>query len=81
MKRYQSIKLLGIAAAMIFAGNATALDNSYGSATFSATTSPRATHVPVMSEAETWAIAVVGLGLVGLRLRRKDKTSSSEGKF
>ena len=80
MKRYQSIKLLGIAAAMIFAGNATALDNSYGSTTFSAI-SPRATHVPVMSEAETWAIAVVGLGLVGLRLRRKDKTSSSEGKF
>ena len=80
MKKYRSIKLLGIAAAMIFAGNATALDTSYGSTTFSAT-SPRATHVPVMSEAETWAIAVVGLGLVGLRLRRKDKTSSSGGKF
>ena len=27
MKRYQSIKLLGIAAAMIFAGNATAFLN------------------------------------------------------
>lgn len=80
MKSYQFIKLLGIAAAMIFAGNATAVDSAYGSATFSAT-SPRVTHAPVMSEAETWAIAVVGLGLVGLRLRRKDKKSSSEGKF
>ena len=29
--------------------------------------------VPAVPEAETWAMMAVGLGLVGLRLRRKSK--------
>ncbi|MDR3390228.1 MAG: PEP-CTERM sorting domain-containing protein [Sulfuriferula sp.] len=32
-------------------------------------------HVPAVPEADTWAMMAVGLGLVGLRLRRKSKKS------
>lgn len=31
--------------------------------------------VPAVPEADTWAMMAVGLGLVGLRLRRKSKQS------
>jgi hypothetical protein len=32
--------------------------------------------VPAVPEAETWAMMAVGLGLVGLRLRRKSKNAA-----
>ncbi|MFA5171855.1 MAG: PEP-CTERM sorting domain-containing protein [Sulfuriferula sp.] len=33
-------------------------------------------HVPAVPEADTWAMMAVGLGLVGLRLRRKSKNAA-----
>ena len=74
------VKLLGVAAVMAFSVNAHAIvvtgtgpqgttvvvtGIGSGSGTWAV--------VPAVPEAETWAMMAVGLGLVGLRLRRKNK--------
>ncbi|BBO99535.1 PEP-CTERM sorting domain-containing protein [Sulfuriferula nivalis] len=33
--------------------------------------------IPAVPEADTWAMMAVGLGLVGLRLRRKNKSDAA----
>lgn len=85
MKVSKSIKLLGVAAvaALSFAGNASAVTVSG--------TGPNGTtvvvtglgegsgtwyKVPAVPEADTWAMMALGLGLVGLRLRRKGGKTS-----
>ena len=85
MKVSKSIKLLGVAAvaALSFAGNASAVTVSG--------TGPNGTTVvvtgvgdglgtwsvtPAVPEADTWAMMALGLGLVGLRLRRKGGKTS-----
>ncbi len=55
-----------------FAANANAVSvnasNSNGHPNFHS-------RVPAVPEADTWAMMAIGLGLVGLRLRRKSKKS------
>ncbi|WP_124948686.1 PEP-CTERM sorting domain-containing protein [Sulfuriferula thiophila] len=85
MKVSKSIKLLGVAAvaALSFAGNASAVTVTG--------TGPNGTTVvvtgvgdgfgtwsvtPAVPEADTWAMMALGLGLVGLRLRRKGGKTS-----
>lgn len=70
MKLIKSIKLLGVATvvALSFSGSAHALEviSESGEAGFGR-------YCPPVPEADTWAMMAVGLGLVGLRLRRKSK--------
>jgi hypothetical protein len=79
MKAYQTVKLLGVAAvlAMGVAGNAGAVDVTTPGGKYViagvGTGSGTWYKVPAVPEAETWAMMAVGLGLVGMRLRRKNK--------
>ncbi|MFA5171857.1 MAG: PEP-CTERM sorting domain-containing protein [Sulfuriferula sp.] len=79
MKAYQAMKLLGVAAVLALgvAGNASAVDITTPGGKFVITGLGSGTgtwyKVPAVPEAETWAMMAVGLGLVGMRLRRKDK--------
>ncbi|BBO99538.1 PEP-CTERM sorting domain-containing protein [Sulfuriferula nivalis] len=78
MKLLNTVKLLGAVAVVAFAGNAAAsvtVTGSHGSTIFSAHY-PHITHVPAVPEADTWAMMAVGLGLVGMRLRRKNKNAA-----
>lgn len=74
MKVRSSMKVLALAAVVSFgfAANANAVsinaDHSDGHPNFHS-------HVPAVPEADTWAMMALGLGLVGLRLRRKGKKS------
>lgn len=79
MKLINAVKMLGVAATLVFAANASAevtVVGAHGSTTFSSVY-PHITHVPAVPEAETWAMMAVGLGLVGLRLRRKSKSKDA----
>jgi hypothetical protein len=70
-----SVKMLGAVAVAAFAGTAAAsvtVAGPHGHTTFSGQY-PHVVHVPAVPEADTWAMMAVGLGLVGLRLRRKSK--------
>ncbi len=73
MKVIKSVKLVGVAAvlALSFIGNASALTVTGPNNTWTIT------KVPAVPEAETWAMMAVGLGLVGLRLRRKSKNDNT----
>ncbi|MDR3390226.1 MAG: PEP-CTERM sorting domain-containing protein [Sulfuriferula sp.] len=84
MQVIKSIKLLSVAAvaAMSFAGDAGAVTvTGPGGSTIVVTGigSGNGTwyKVPAVPEADTWAMMAVGLGLVGLRLRRKGKKSQN----
>ena len=76
MKVIKSVKLLGVGAALAFGIAANA----------SATTIHGYHHIeveesescPPVPEADTWAMMAVGLGLVGMRLRRKNGKSANE---
>jgi hypothetical protein len=81
MKLVNTVKLLGAVAVVAFAGNAAAsvtVTGAHGSTTFTGRDAPGAhiVHVPAVPEADTWAMMAVGLGLVGLRLRRKSKNAA-----
>ena len=72
------VKLLGVAAVMAFSVNAHAVQVTGPQGTLVTVTglgtgSGTWAVVPAVPEAETWAMMAVGLGLVGLRLRRKNK--------
>lgn len=82
------VKSLVVVALLAVAGSAAAsvtVTGPNGTTTFTAYTGLHAevpglheqgghiVHVPAVPEADTWAMMAVGLGLVGLRLRRKSK--------
>ncbi|MFA5171858.1 MAG: PEP-CTERM sorting domain-containing protein [Sulfuriferula sp.] len=75
----KSIKLLSVAAVMALgvAGNASAVDITTPGGKFVITGLGSGSgswyKVPAVPEADTWAMMAVGLGLVGLRLRRKNQ--------
>ena len=72
------IKSLVVAALVVFAGNAAAAVTVHGprGTTVFSSQFPHVTHVAAVPEADTWAMMAVGLGLVGLRLRRKSSKAS-----
>ncbi|BBO99536.1 PEP-CTERM sorting domain-containing protein [Sulfuriferula nivalis] len=82
MKAIQTVKLLGVAAVLALgvAGNASATTyvGSKYVVTGIGTGSGTWYKVPAVPEAETWAMMAVGLGLVGMRLRRKNKSDAAE---
>ncbi|MFA5171856.1 MAG: PEP-CTERM sorting domain-containing protein [Sulfuriferula sp.] len=83
MKLLNTVKLLGAVAVVAFAGSAAAsvtVSGYHGTTTFTGAGAPSAhiVHVPAVPEADTWAMMAVGLGLVGLRLRRKAGKPSAE---
>lgn len=94
MKVCKSVKMLGVAAvaALTFAGDANAVVVTSGDGTVTVTGSGGTTGVvtglgtgsgtwyviPAVPEADTWAMMALGLGLVGLRLRRKKGNTSVE---
>lgn len=71
----KSMKLLALAAfvSLGFAANAHAIDINVGNPDRDVRE-----HVPAVPEADTWAMMAVGLGLVGLRLRRKNRNSQGD---
>ena len=81
MKMINTIKMLSAAAALIFAANASAVvingENRVITVTGAGTGDISVSVVPAVPEAETWAMMAVGLGLVGLRLRRKNKIDAT----
>jgi hypothetical protein len=72
MKVNKSARLLGVMAVAVlgFVGNAYAVDVDDFHPVIQHICNP-----PPVPEADTWAMMAVGLGLVGLRLRRKGKKS------
>ena len=69
MKTFKSVQLLGAALiALSFAGGAHAMEIHDGHVLRHFR---HFHHTPAVPEADTWAMMAVGLGLVGLRLRRQ----------
>ena len=81
MKMINTIKMLSAAAALVFAANASAVvitgPNRVITVTGVGTGHVSVSVVPAVPEAGTWAMMAVGLGLVGLRLRRKNKSDAA----
>lgn len=77
MKAYQTLKWLGVAAVLALgvAGYASAVTITTPKFVVTGVGEGSGTwyKVPAVPEAETWAMMAVGLGLVGMRLRRKNK--------
>ena len=73
MKMISKIKLLGSVAVIVlgFAGNANAISLNVANPERDV----RNTEVSPVPEADTWAMMALGVGLVGLRLRRKQQSS------
>ncbi|WP_124948687.1 PEP-CTERM sorting domain-containing protein [Sulfuriferula thiophila] len=76
MKVIKSVKLLSVGAVMAFSiiGNANATE-VHGLHKIEVGESESCPPVP---EADTWAMMAVGLGLVGMRLRRKSGKSANK---
>ena len=75
MKAYQLIKVLGVAAVMSLSVVSEVNAMPVGDLHTANTMEQRVE--PLVTATDAWAMIVVGLGLVGLRLRRKDNTKDT----